>query len=393
MNHPPKIWLIAGESSGDLYGERLAEDLKRLAPGTEIAGMGGARMRQAGVRLLVDSTELGVVGIIEVIGILFKILSILRFLVKKAEEERPDAVVLIDYPGFNIRFAKQLKKRGITVIWYISPQVWVWRKSNIPKLASYCTKMMVIFPFETEVYRGSGLDVEFVGHPLVEIVQERRDPELKRDPDQILLLPGSRRNETRRLLSPMLEAAILLKQRHPDLHFVISAPREKVAADIREGLRDFQRKNPQAAQLQEVPVISGKTAELLQTGAAGFAASGTVTVECAVAGLPLVVCYRLNPVTFLLACLLIRKLFRNSFTMPNIILNRKVFEEFLQFRATPQALADAMERILPGGTRRAEVEAGMAEMTREISGGIAGAAENAARCVLNVITKRTANQE
>ena len=159
MNHSPKIWLIAGESSGDLYGAKLAEDLKRLAPETEIAGMGGARMRNAGVRLLVDSTELGVVGIIEVVGILFKILSILRFLVKKAEEERPDAVVLIDYPGFNIRFAKQLKKRGIPVIWYISPQVWVWRKSNIPKLASYCTKMMVIFPFETEVYRGSGLDV------------------------------------------------------------------------------------------------------------------------------------------------------------------------------------------------------------------------------------------
>ena len=112
MNHPPKIWLIAGESSGDLYGAKLAEDLTRLAPGAEFAGMGGTRMRSAGVRLLVDSTELGVVGIIEVIGILFKILSILRFLVKKAEEERPDAVVLIDYPGFNIRFARQLLELG-----------------------------------------------------------------------------------------------------------------------------------------------------------------------------------------------------------------------------------------------------------------------------------------
>ena len=393
MTVSPKIWIVAGESSGDLYGAKLARDLRKLEPSAEIAGMGGVKMRNAGVRLLADSTELGVVGFIEVLGILPKIARIMLLLLKKAVEERPDAVILIDYPGFNIRFARQLKKRGIPVIWYISPQVWVWRKSNIPKLARDCTKMMVIFPFETEVYRGSGLDVEFVGHPLVEIVQERRDPELKRDPDQIVLLPGSRRNETRRLLSPMLEAAILLKQRHPDLHFVISAPREKVAADIREGLRKFQRKNPQAAQLQEIPVISGKTWELLQTGAAGFAASGTVTVECAVAGLPLVVCYRLNPFTFLLACLFIRKLFRNSFTMPNIILNRKVFEEFLQFRATPQALAEAMERILPGGTRRAEVEAGMEEMTREISGGIAGAAENAARCVLNVIAKKSTNRE
>ena len=393
MKHSPKIWIVAGESSGDLYGANLARDLKRLAPESDIAGMGGARMRSAGVRLLVDSTELGVVGVIEVLGILFKIIRIMLYLLKKAEEERPDAVVLIDYPGFNIRFAKRLKKRGIPVIWYISPQVWAWRRSNIPKLARYCTKMMVIFPFEPEVYRGSGLDVEFVGHPLVDVVQGRRDPELKRDPGQILLLPGSRRSETKRLLYPMLEAAVLLKQHHPDLHFVISAPREKVAGDIQRDLREFRLKNPAAAQLPEIPVLSGKTPELLQTSIAGFAASGTVTVECAIAGLPLVVAYRLNPVTFLLARIIIRKLFRNAFTMPNIILNRKLFEEFLQFQVTAEALAEAMERILPGGSRRAEAEAGMEEMTREISGGVTGAGENAARCVLDVIAKIQSNEE
>ena len=168
---PSKIWIVAGESSGDLYGAQLTRDLKRLDPTVEIAGMGGAKMREAGVRLLVDSTELGVVGIVEVLGILFKIIRIMLFLLREAEKERPDAVVLIDYPGFNIRLAKRLKARGIPVVWYISPQVWVWRKSNIPKLARYCTKMMVIFPFETEVYKGTGLDVEFVGHPLVEIVR------------------------------------------------------------------------------------------------------------------------------------------------------------------------------------------------------------------------------
>ena len=393
MNRAPNIWIIAGESSGDLYGAKLARDLKRLDPQAEIAGMGGARMREAGVRLLVDSTELGVVGVVEVLGILFKIIRIMLFLLKKAEEERPDAVVLIDYPGFNIRFAKRLKKRGIPVIWYISPQVWVWRKSNIPKLARYCTKMMVIFPFEPAVYQGSGLDVEFVGHPLVEVVQGRRDPALKRDPGQILLLPGSRRSETKRLLYPMLEAAALLKQRHPDLHFMISAPREKVAGDIQRDLLEFKQKNPVAGQLPEIPVVSGKTAEFLQTSIAGFAASGTVTVECAIAGLPLVVAYRLNPVTFLLARIIIRKLFRNAFTMPNIILNRKLFEEFLQFQVTPEALADAMERILPGGSRRAEAEAGMEEMTRELSKGISGAGENAARCVLATVDKLKSKTE
>ena len=380
---PSKIWIVAGESSGDLYGAQLTRDLKRLDPSLEIAGMGGAKMREAGVRLLVDSTELGVVGIVEVLGILFKIIRIMLFLVREAEKERPDAVVLIDYPGFNLRLARRLQARGIPVGWYISPQVWAWRKSNIPKLAHYCTKMMVIFPFEPEVYQGTGLDVEFVGHPLVEIVRGRRDPSLIRNPQQVLLLPGSRRSETKRLLYPMLEAADLLRKHHPDLQFIISAPREKVAQDIRRDLHEFQQRNPDSC-AAEIPVVYGQTPALMQTSTAGMAASGTVTVECAIAGLPLVVSYRLNPVTFLLARIIIRKLFRNAFTMPNIILNRKLFEEFLQFQVTPEALAGALERILPGGPRRAEVETGMEEMTRELSAGVTGAGENAARCVIEV---------
>ena len=384
MSSNPKIWIVAGESSGDLYGAELARDLHQLKPEMEIAGMGGVKMRQAGVRLLADSTELGVVGVIEVLGILFKVIRIMLMLLRKAEEERPDAVVLIDYPGFNIRFAKRLKKRGIPVIWYISPQVWAWRKSNIPKLAHYCTKMMVIFPFEEEVYRGSGLDVEFVGHPLVEIVQGRRRPELIRNPNRILLLPGSRRSETKRLLLPMLKAALLLKQRRPSLQFVISAPREKVAKDILKDLNRVLLREPHPG-IADIPVVSGKTPEFMQTCIAGLAASGTVTVECAIAGLPLVVAYRLNPITFLLARIIIRKLFRNAFTMPNIILNRKLFEEFLQFQVTPEVLSAALERILPEGSRRKEVEAGMIEMTGALSCGISGAGTNAARCILNVV--------
>ncbi len=379
----PLIWIIAGESSGDLYGAKLAEDIRILHPGAKIAGMGGVRMKGAGVDLLVDSSELGVIGLIEVLGSLFKFIRILFFLVSEAKKQRPDAVVLIDYPGFNIRFAKRLKKLGIPVIWYISPQVWVWRKSNIPKLAHYCTKMMVIFPFEVDVYQGSGLDVEFVGHPLVEIVKERTDASLVRDPNQLLLLPGSRRSETKRLLHPMLETASLLKIRHPDLHFVISTPRQKVYDDIIRDIADFRRKHPDLT-IPEIQVACGETAKYLQTCTAGLAASGTVTVECAIAGLPLVVAYRLNPVTFLCARIIIRKLFRNAFTMPNIILNRKVFEEFLQFQVVPNDLADAVDRILPGGTRRAQADADMQEMIHEISGGVEGAAMNAARVVLKV---------
>lgn len=384
MSTAKKIWLIAGESSGDLYGARLAEDLRRLYPQVELSGMGGIKMRKAGVNLLVDSTELGVVGIVEVLGCIVKIIKIMLFLLKKAAEERPDAVVLIDYPGFNIRFAKRLKKLGIPVIWYISPQVWVWRKSNIKRLAAYCTKMMVIFPFEVEVYNGSGLDVEFVGHPLVEIVDERKDPALQRDPDQIILLPGSRHSEIKRLLQPILETAALLKKKHPDYKFVLPAPREKVANDVQNGLASFLLKHPEL-NAADFRVALGETASLMQTGIAGIAASGTVTVECALSELPLVVGYKLNWFTLLFAAVVIRKLYRNAFTMPNIILNRTLFEEFLQWRFSPKAAFEAMERILPGGSRHDEVRAGMKEMKKELTGVAGSPCENAAHCVLKVI--------
>ena len=198
--------------------------------------------------------------------------------------------------------------------------------------------------------------------------------------------------DSMKIFQESYDAAALLKKRHPELKFIISAPRNKVADDLLRDLEEYRRRH-HGEELPDFPVASGKTPELLQTCIAGFAASGTVTVECAIAGLPLVVAYRLNPVTFLLARLIIRKLFRNAFTMPNIILDRKLFEEFLQFQVTPEALAEAMEKILPGGSRRTEVEAGMAEMTREISGGVTGAGENAARCVLNTIRERQSKPE
>ena len=165
-----EIWIIAGEASGDLYGARIAAELKRRRPDVVVCGMGGVEMRKAGVELLVDSSELGVIGLVEVLENIFKFIRIMLYLIREAGKRRPLEVILIDYPGFNIRFAKAMWKAGIPVVWYISPQVWVWRRGNIRKLAKYCRKLMVIFPFEPEVYEGSGLDVEFVGHPLVDIV-------------------------------------------------------------------------------------------------------------------------------------------------------------------------------------------------------------------------------
>ena len=237
-NTPKKIWLIAGETSGEMYGARLATELKTLAEknGRElhISGMGGIKMRDAGVDILVDSSELDVIGILEVFKHIFTFVKIFKYLVKRAKEERPDAVVLIDYPGFNMMLAKALHKANIPVIWYISPQVWAWKKYRIKQLEKYCRKMLVIFPFEVEVYQDTTLDTEFVGHPLLEMVESRRDPAIIRDPDTVVLLPGSRSVEINRLLKPMLETVTQLKKRHPALKFVLTAPREKIARRCQE---------------------------------------------------------------------------------------------------------------------------------------------------------------
>ena len=381
MESSNEIWIISGESSGDLYGAKIAQELKLKDPSLKIKGMGGLKMRRVGVEIMVDSTELGVIGIVEVLENIFKFIKIFLFLVKEAKRVRPRGVVMVDYPGFNLRFAKALWKLGIPVVWYISPQVWVWRKGNIKKLAKYCKKMLVIFPFEPEVYEGSGLDAEFVGHPLVEIVQERTDPSIERDPDTVLLLPGSRKKEIKYLLEPFLETVSILKMRRPELSFVISAPRETILNMIREGIAEFHKKHPGKI-LPEIELSSGKTSFWQQRCTCGLAASGTVTVECAIAGLPLVVAYKLNNITFMLARLIIGKLFRGFFTMVNIILYKNVFHEFLQHFIVPETLADEVEMLLPGGSRREEVDQDMKAMTDALRGGSEGAMKKTAKAIL-----------
>ena len=216
MNRGRKeIWIIAGEASGDLYGARIASEIRRRRPDVVVCGMGGVEMRKAGVELLEN---------------IFKFIRIFLYLIREAKKRRPLEVILIDYPGFNIRFAKAMWKAGIPVVWYISPQVWVWRRGNIRKLAKYCRKLMVIFPFEPEVYEGSGLDVEFVGHPLVDIVKGRADATIERDPNTVLLLPGSRKKEIEFLLEPFLKTdSSDGARRHSDFHD--EAPRLSASED------------------------------------------------------------------------------------------------------------------------------------------------------------------
>ena len=387
------IWIFAGETSGDRYGAKLAESLHSIHPGEiKISGMGGSAMQKAGINILVDSTELGVVGIVEVFKHIGTFIKIFKSLVKRAEEERPDAVILIDYPGFNLRFAKQMYKRNIPVIWYVTPQVWVWGKKRIPKLARYCKKMLVIFPFEIDVFKNTGLDTEFVGHPLVDFVKKRMKQDIKQDPNQFLILPGSRSTEINNNLQIMLKTAKIIKSRHPHLNFKISAARPKIENRIREIVSEYQSKTETPIEVEIVP----QSTQLMQESAAVIATSGTITVECAIIGLPAVVFNILNPITFFLGKFLARaftsagvmkKLFRQSFTMPNIIADKTIFEEFLQNQAQPIPMAEAIERILPpDGERRQQVLKDMADLAEnQLTFGKENASINAAKAVLRTL--------
>jgi lipid-A-disaccharide synthase len=379
------IWIISGEASGDMYGARLARELKQKFAAQNrrlrLAGMGGPQMQETDMEIMVDSTELGVVGFIEVFKQIFTFIGIFLKLLKQAKKERPDAVVLIDYPGFNLRFAKQLYKNNIPVIWYVSPQVWSWGKHRIPKLAKYCSKMMVIFPFETETYQATDLDVEFVGHPLVDIINERTDQSIKRLDDTVLLLPGSRTHEIESLLPPMLDTVSELYKKHPQLKFVLSTPRERIYHKVEQLLADYRTKHPDAPQIK---LTCGDTAKWQQAATAGLAASGTVTVECAIAGLPLVVCYRMNPLTFMIARLLVT-LYRGYFTMANIIADKEVFKEFLQFQVTKEEMVPAMESILPDGAGHNSVIADINQVKELLQAGSSNASANAADCCMNFV--------
>ena len=371
-----KIWIIAGESSGDLYGARISRELKRLNPEVEIGGMGGLEMQKEGLDLLVDSTELGVVGLFEVLKQYPTFKRVFNLLVNEAARQKPDAVVLIDYPGFNLRYAKKLHHLKIPVIYYISPQVWAWGKKRIPEIARIVSKMMVIFPFEIDSYKATELDVEFVGHPLAEILSETPAPD-KRDENTVLLLPGSRFSEINRLLKPMIQTAERLKKENPALKFVIPTPREHIQSRIEALLNKFST-NPGIFKVE-----CGNTAEWMRKATAGIAASGTVTVQAAILGLPLITCYRLNPATFLLAKLLVNIDF---FTMPNVIAKREVYQEFLQGEVRPEILTPALKAILPGGERRLEVENGIAEVVQKL-GGREGSLKRAAEVIIETINK------
>ena len=366
------IWIMAGEASGDLYGSHLYHEIKKKLPDATIKGMGAQEMKKAGVDILVDSSELGVIGFVEVIKMYPTFKRLFNQLLKQAIEEKPDAVIMIDYPGFNLRLAKKLHAAGIKVIWYVCPQVWAWGKKRIPVFAEVVSKMLVIFPFETETFKHTSLDVEFVGHPLVDILSEVPRPE--RDPNLLLLLPGSRRSEISRLLKDMILTANKVAENNPNVRFVLPTPREAIQEMVQEMLVKLAPTAP-------IKVVCGESVEWMCKASAGIAASGTVTVQAAILGLPLISTYRLQSLTYQVASRIVDIPY---FTMINFIAKKEIYPEFLQSEVCPEKLIPALESIMPNGSRRVQIEQDLKDVL-QLLGGKQGAFENASAAIIKAL--------
>jgi lipid-A-disaccharide synthase len=352
------VLISAGDASGELHAAALAEELRRRAPGVRLFGLGGPAMEKAGVELVVPQHELAVGGLVEVLMELPRIVSAWRRMNRALVRRRPDLVILVDSPDFNLPFAKRAKRRGVPVLYYVSPQVWAWRQGRVRRIAARVDRLAVIFPFEPDVYAGTGLAVDFVGHPLLdrltplatrERADVRRALSLAADRPLVLLLPGSRRNEVRRTLPLQLAAARALHVRDPRVAFAIA-----VAPSIAREAIDEAIAAETLPALLDLTVIEGRTHEAIRAADVALAKPGTVTLEVALLGTPLVVTTRVNPFT---AWLIRRLVHVSSYTMPNLIAGRAVVPEFLQEEAEPDRIAEALSRLLSGPDREAQLQA------------------------------------
>jgi len=405
---PVQILISAGEASGEMYGAQLIEALRAHAvtglcpvqagqnPASsqsaqlEFFGAGGERMRAAGCEIVVDAKDLAVVGITEIMSRLPKILGLFKKLIRAADEKRPALAIVIDAPAFNWRVARQMRKRGIPVVYYVCPQFWAWRQGRVRLLRKYVDKALVIFPFEEKFYRDRGVDATFVGHPLADlptpaISREAYAAANQLDPAKpwITLMPGSRRKEVRMNLPTILEAADRLQRRY---EFLLPVARTLDAAFLKELIAkrtaDTQQSASLAASIRLVPdALPG-----LHHSGAGIIASGTATVEAAIMGTPFVMVYRVSPLTYALGKPRVKVPY---FAMVNLIAGEEVVPELVQQKFTAENIVSELNKIIPDGelrTRMIERLEAVKGRLKQASGG-AHAAETAADIVLKQIAE------
>jgi lipid-A-disaccharide synthase len=336
------IVIIAGEASGDMRAAGLARALQELAPTIKLSGIGGPHMREAGVECFSDITELAVIGIAEVVKNFSRIKKVFYQALKKIDETKPAAVILVDYPGFNLRLAKEVKKRGIKVFYYISPQVWAWRENRILKIKNLVDRMLVLFPFEKDLYQKYGMKVDYVGHPLIDeiIIGRGQDEVLKSiglsvSKTTIGLMPGSRMKEVERHLPCLLEAAQLLFERNKERQFLLLKASSIPLKLLEEKLTAFKH--------LPVKIYEGPTYDGINAMDSVIVASGTATLECALLKKPMVIIYKTSWITYSIAKAVIKIPYIG---LVNVVAGKKIVDELIQEDANPKNLSDALEAAL-----------------------------------------------
>lgn len=376
-----KIMFSAGEASGDTHGAGVAKAIKDLYPEADLFGMGGALMERAGVRIIYDIKNLGYIGIVEVIKHLPSFFALRDYLRKMMLAEKPDVLVCIDYPGFNMKLAKVAHELGIPVVYYIAPTIWAWHRSRGKTIAKYVTKVASIFPFEAQAYQAFNVDVEFVGHPLVDLVKPTMTKEetrqyfhMEADKHHILLMPGSRKQEVLGLLDRMLGAAEQLQAIYGNLAFWLP----KAQTIDRDALDAIINKHS-----VKVTITEDHTYDLMQVCHSCIAASGTATLETALMELPTVLLYRLSPITFALGKVLVKI---PHVGLPNIVAGRQVIPELLQDEVTPLNICKTMRPLLDDAVYYQTMKQDLHDV--KVALGDAGAVKRVAQVIISTANRR-----
>lgn len=346
------IYISVGEASGDLHASNLVKAIKAntKTKNLNIIGMGGKLMQNAGVDILIDSSKLAIVGGTEILKHFNKILRLMRTVKNLLKTNPPKLIILIDYPGFNLWLAKTAKKYNIKVLYYISPQIWAWHKSRIKKIKKYVDFMAVVFPFEVKIYEQAGVPVAFVGHPLTKTVNPTMDLSTAKhsfninEKDKVVgLFPGSRSSEIKLLLPPMLEAAKLLKNKHPNIQFVLPLASSISENDIKEYIEKTNIK---------IHIVKNKNYDVINICDVIIATSGTVTLEIALLAIPLVIIYKMAAFNYFFAKRLVKIPFIG---LCNIVAEEKIAEELIQEKATGENIFFEINKILQDDNYRKQM--------------------------------------
>jgi lipid-A-disaccharide synthase len=370
-----RIMIIAGEVSGDMHAANLVRAAKIQRPDTEWFGIGGPLMRDAGVETFHDVGEMAVIGLAEVLKRYAFFRRVFNEMLALAATRQPEVVVLVDYPGFNLRLADKLHKRGIRVVYYICPQVWAWHRERIPKMACIIDQLITIFPFEASHFKNTDLTVTYAGHPLIDEAKAAHAlPAIAlpwKSTKRVALLPGSRSQEIQRLLPAMLKAAEELEKSDPETSFIIATPSSKETPQIQNIIQS-------TGGPKHWSIVESKTRQVLRQADAAIVASGTATLESALMRCPMVVIYKVNPITYFLAKRLIKIA---HIGMVNIVADREICPELIQAEAIPEKISAALRPLIDNTPQRQKMIEDLDTVVQTMGGG--GASEKAAGIVLN----------